>query len=349
MSGRSSCSKLHPERRPGVCAYCNNDHISNRYIHLIQKASDLPDFTNFVSSKYKIAELDCICRKCEVCDKFSGKNTGSFKTVSEDKRELFTRYFNFDMHVEKLICCPYCYNNFNAFSRSDAAEDQLSQTTEYLFSCLENFTVIDTEKVTTENIDSFSFRSVLESVINSFCRRKCLAFTNFTNSINVFYKNAKKLGLCRAEGFHRPQWLFTMLKSCLGRALSYYVPKKKNLGRMIYRNGTDIFGCLHTVVVENLKCIDDNKRFKKESIIQAEKMASTVSAESRKNKQEQSLEDAVQILKSYVKIYVSDKIKMDGLPDIDNFKCKDEILKIPPILWNFIFRICSTDNEEKVL
>ncbi|CAC5392584.1 unnamed protein product [Mytilus coruscus] len=117
---------------------------------------------------------------------------------------------------------------------------------------------------------------------------------------------------------------------------------------MIYRNGTDIFGCLHTVV-ENLKCIDDNKRLKKESIIQAEKMASTVSAESRKNKQEQSLEDAVQNLKNYVKIYVSDKIKMDGLPDIDNFKCKDEILKIPPILWNFIFRICSTDNEEKVL
>ncbi|CAC5415140.1 unnamed protein product [Mytilus coruscus] len=211
MSGRSSCSKLHPERRPGPCAYHNNDHISNRYIHLIQKASDLPDFTNFVSSKYKIAELGCICRKCEdadgctssdihhyteinvpvfekafqflcihsfqntvpvipffsschshynklnkcinltvvqciVCDKCSGMNTGSFKTVSEDKRELITRYFNFDMHVENLICCPYCYDNLNAFSRSDSAEDQLSQTTEYLFSCLEKFTVIDTEK-----------------------------------------------------------------------------------------------------------------------------------------------------------------------------------------------------------
>ncbi|VDI11255.1 Hypothetical predicted protein [Mytilus galloprovincialis] len=66
MSGRSSCSKLHPERRPGPCAYCNNDHISNRYIHLIQKASDLPDFTNFVSSSYKLSDLDCICRKCEV-------------------------------------------------------------------------------------------------------------------------------------------------------------------------------------------------------------------------------------------------------------------------------------------
>ncbi|CAG2223496.1 unnamed protein product [Mytilus edulis] len=417
MSGRSSCSKLHPERRPGPCAYCNNDHISNRYIHLIQKASDLPDFTNFVSSSYKLSDLDCICRKCEdsegcsssdihhyteinvpvfekafsvsiqtefpeystsdtffshlchshynklnkcinlnvvqciVCDKFSGKNTGSFKTVSEDKRELFTRYFNFDMHLENLICCPYCYNNFNSFSRSDAAEDQLSKTTEYLFSCLENFTIIDTEKVTTENIDLFSFRSVLESVINSFVEEKALLLPNLFEKYKcILHKNANKLGLCvEQKVFHRPQWLFTMLKSCLGRALSYYVPKKKNLGRMIYRNGTDIFGCLHALVVENCKCIEDNKRLKKESIIQAEKLASTVSEENRKNKQEQSLEDAVKILKNYVKIYVSDKIKMDGLPDIDNFNCKDEILKIPPILWNFIFRICSTDNEEKVL
>ena len=277
--------------------------------------------------------------------------TGSFKTVSEDKRELFTRYFNFDMHLENLICCPYCYNNFNSFSRSDAAEDQLSKTTEYLFSCLENFTIIDTEKVTTENIDLFSFRSVLESVINSFVEEKALLLPNLFEKYKcILHKNANKLGLCvEQKVFHRPQWLFTMLKSCLGRALSYYVPKKKNLGRMIYRNGTDIFGCLHALVVENCKCIEDNKRLKKESIIQAEKLASTVSEENRKNKQEQSLEDAVKILKNYVKIYVSDKIKMDGLPDIDNFNCKDEILKIPPILWNFIFRICSTDNEEKVL
>ncbi|CAG2204294.1 unnamed protein product [Mytilus edulis] len=343
MSGRSSCSKLHPERRPGPCAYCNNDHISNRYIHLIQKASDLPDFTNFVSSSYKLSDLDCICRKCEdsegcsssdihhyteinvpvfekafsvsiqtefpeystsdtffshlchshynklnkcinlnvvqciVCDKFSGKNTGSFKTVSEDKRELFTRYFNFDMHLENLICCPYCYNNFNSFSRSDAAEDQLSKTTEYLFSCLENFTIIDTEKVTTENIDLFSFRSVLESVINSFVEEKALLLPNLFEKYKcILHKNANKLGLCvEQKVFHRPQWLFTMLKSCLGRALSYYVPKKKNLGRMIYRNGTDIFGCLHALVVENCKCIEDNKRLKKESIIQAEKLAST--------------------------------------------------------------------------
>ncbi|CAC5419985.1 unnamed protein product [Mytilus coruscus] len=389
MSGRSSCSKLHPERRPGPCAYCNNDHISNRYIHLIQKANDLPDFTNFVSSKYKIAELDCICRKCEgklkkafsrvqndshtepevsplkktctetdkcflsnfadadgctssdihhyteinvpvfekafsvsmhtqfpehstsdtffshlchshynklnkcinltvvqciVCDKFSGRNTGSFKTVSEDKRELFTRYFNFDMHVENLICCPYYFTIIlmpflDQMLQRTSCPKQLNT-----YSVVWKNPIIDTEKVTTENIDSFSFRSVLESVINSFVEEKALLLPNLYEQYKcILHKNAKKLGLCvEQKVFHRPQWLFTMLKSCLGRALSYYVPKKKNLGRMIYRNGTDIFGCLHTVVVENLKCIDDNKRLKKRKYNSSRKMASTVSAESRK-------------------------------------------------------------------
>ncbi|CAC5419097.1 unnamed protein product [Mytilus coruscus] len=190
MSGRSSCSKLHPERRPGPCAYCNNDHISNRYIHLIQKVSDLPDFTNFVSSKYKIAELDCICRKCEDAD---GCTSSDIHHYTEINVPVFEKAFSVSMHTQ--------------------------------------------------------------------------------------------------------------------------------------------FPEHSTIVEENLKCIDDNKRLKKESIIQAEKMASTVSAESRKNKQEQSLEDAVQILKNYVKIYVSDKIKMDRLPDIDNFK--------------YSFIVASFDNLDK--
>jgi hypothetical protein len=33
-----------------------------------------------------------------------------------------------------------------------------------------------------------------------------------------------------------------MLKSVLGRALLCYVPKKKNLGRLIYRNDADVLG-----------------------------------------------------------------------------------------------------------
>jgi hypothetical protein len=39
---------------------------------------------------------------------------------------------------------------------------------------------------------------------------------------------------------HCTQWIFNMLKSVLGRALLCYVPKKKNLGRLIYRNGADV-------------------------------------------------------------------------------------------------------------
>ncbi|VDI31327.1 Hypothetical predicted protein [Mytilus galloprovincialis] len=101
-------------------------------------------------------------------------------------------YFNFDMHLENLICCPYCYNNFNSFSRSDAAEDQLSKTTEYLFSCLENFTIIDTEKVTTENIDLFFFQ-------NSQCVQPlhllCTDIADkFSNSSSTFLSINARLG-----------------------------------------------------------------------------------------------------------------------------------------------------------
>jgi hypothetical protein len=48
-------------------------------------------------------------------------------------------------------------------------------------------------------------------------------------------------------------------------------------------------------------------------------------------------EHAAQILRNVIKLYVSDRIKTDRLPDIDNFNCRDEIFKIHPFLWNFLF------------
>ena len=53
-------------------------------------------------------------------------------------------------------------------------------------------------------------------------------------------------------------------------------------------------------------------------------------------------------MRNVIKLYVSDRIKTDRLPDIDNFNCRDEIFKIHPFLWNFLFRISSTDKEEKL-
>ena len=42
-----------------------------------------------------------------------------------------------------------------------------------------------------------------------------------------------------------------MLKSVLGRALLCYVPKKKNLGRLIYRNDADVLGSCHSLFLAN--------------------------------------------------------------------------------------------------
>jgi hypothetical protein len=42
-----------------------------------------------------------------------------------------------------------------------------------------------------------------------------------------------------------------MLKSVLGRALLCYVPKKKNLGRLIYKNDADVIGSCHSLFLAN--------------------------------------------------------------------------------------------------
>jgi hypothetical protein len=43
---------------------------------------------------------------------------------------------------------------------------------------------------------------------------------------------------------HFTQLIFNMLKSVLGRALLCYVPKKKNLGRLIYGNDATFMLCV---------------------------------------------------------------------------------------------------------
>jgi hypothetical protein len=47
-----------------------------------------------------------------------------------------------------------------------------------------------------------------------------------------------------------------MLKSVLGRALLCYVPKKKNLGRLIYRNDADVLGSYHSLFLANHRSLN---------------------------------------------------------------------------------------------
>ena len=87
-----------------------------------------------------------------------------FKTVGEEKRDLFLKYFSFNKNIEndRFRCCPYCYNSFNFFSRSDAAEEKLAQTSSYLQDCLSKQLFIEKHKVTGQNVHIYTFQMILQ-------------------------------------------------------------------------------------------------------------------------------------------------------------------------------------------
>ena len=112
MDKRSNCFKVHPQTDAGPCVYCGQDITANRYIHLIQKVSDAPEFCLFVKSNFNISELSCICKKCEIKFKRlyfrSTENSllgndepvnkkafsNGIKSVEDDKTLCFLNHFN---------------------------------------------------------------------------------------------------------------------------------------------------------------------------------------------------------------------------------------------------------------
>ena len=157
------------------------------------------------------------------------------------------------------------------------------------------------------------------------------------NDLNTIIDRDKDM----SKLLHCTQWIFNMLKSVFGRALLRNVPKKKNLGRLIYRNGADILRGFHSLLLANHRSSNQIAQMEKENLKLTNKISSLITGDIQKNRNHESLNHAA-------KIVVSDKIKSDRLPDIDNFNCRDEIFKIHPFLWNFLFRISSTDKEEKL-
>ena len=89
-----------------------------------------------------------------------------------------------------------------------------------------------------------------------------------------------------------------------------YVPKKKNLGRLANHRSSNQIALMEK---ENLKLTNT--------------ISSFITDDLKKNTKHESLEHAAQIWRNVIKLYVSDRIKTDRLPDIDNFNCRDEILR----------------------
>ena len=83
-----------------------------------------------------------------------------FKTVGEEKRALFLKYFSFNKNIEndRFRCCSYCYNSFNFSSRSDAAEEKLAHTSSYLQDCLSKQLLIENIKLQARMLTSILFR-----------------------------------------------------------------------------------------------------------------------------------------------------------------------------------------------
>jgi hypothetical protein len=112
-----------------------------------------------------------------------------FNTVGEEKRALFLKYFSFNKNIEndRFRCCPYCYNSFNFFSRSDAAEEKLAQTSSYLQDCLSKQLFIEKHKVTGQNIDIYTFQMILQFVVKAFEEESSLLLPEFMTDINFSY------------------------------------------------------------------------------------------------------------------------------------------------------------------
>ena len=174
-----------------------------------------------------------------------------------------------------------------------------------------------------------------------------LKYKNFVDSsIQDFSINIDNESVCRVH--KTTNWVYQMLKSTLGPALLVYSPPKKSTSRMVYRVGTDLAKALHSSILHNKSKID-----KLEESNQALKKTidHMLSDQDSSLKKIISLEDSLKMLKGYVKSYVSESIKSTNSqpPDIHDFDLQIEISKIHPVLWNFIFRMTASEDEEKML
>ena len=111
------------------------------------------------------------------------------RTVGEQRRDLFLKYFCFNKNIEndRFRCCPYCYNSFNFFSRSDAAEEKLAQASSYLQDCLSKQLFIEKHKVTGQNVDIYAFQMILQFVVNALKKRVLYFYLRFMPDINFSY------------------------------------------------------------------------------------------------------------------------------------------------------------------
>jgi hypothetical protein len=89
-------------------------------------------------------------------------------------------------------------------------------------------------------------------------------------------------------------------QSC--KALLCYVPKKKNLGRLIYSNDADVLGSCHSLFLANHRSSNQIALREKENLKLTNKISSLITDDLKKNTKHESLEHAAQILRNVIKL-----------------------------------------------
>ena len=112
------------------------------------------------------------------------------------------------------------------------------------------------------------------------------------NDLNIVIDSDKDM----SKLLHFTQLIFNMLKSVLDRALLCYVPKKKNLGRLIYRNDADGLGSCHSLFLANHRSSNQIALMEKENLKLTNKISSLITDDLKKNTKHESLAHAAQIL-----------------------------------------------------
>ncbi|CAC5409411.1 KRAB [Mytilus coruscus] len=113
---------------------------------------------------------------------------------------------------------------------------------------------------------------------------------------------------------------------CASSALHYWVPGSLNTGRMVYREGTDFMRCAHSQLNGHKTSIDEPQAVNKAL--------------------QKKLDDLSESLQAMKKTECLDETFLKNHQNVC-FDVHEEIQKLDPVLWNFIYRLTANEIEEK--
>ena len=98
----------------------------------------------------------------------------------------------------------------------------------------------------------YTLEQIMEFVIHSFLDEKTLMlpvlfekYKQLTKKSELFKFNISDADFSRL--CHSAKWLLRMMKIRLGKSLLIFGSMRKQVGRMLYRNGTDLLSALHSL------------------------------------------------------------------------------------------------------